>query len=49
MMIGCGSVGGIDVSMKGNSGIFSIFAPIVVPIYIGLILLVVLIAGLFFR
>ena len=42
----CVVVSGVDVSLGGNSGIFSIFAAIAIPIYVGLVLLIVSVASI---
>ena len=45
----CAIVSGIDVSCGTTSGIFSIFAAIVIPVYIVVVLLVASVAALFVR
>ena len=44
--VACVVVSGVDVSLGGNSGIFSIFALMVIPVYVGLVLLVVSVAAI---
>ena len=45
----CAVVSGIDVSFGGNSGIFSIFWAVIVPVYMGVVLLIVSLAAFVVR